>query len=104
MLSGVVSAATFLDALQTVFFELQEERRKKELDMITRDRFDLIDTDHNGFLSRGEFLEHVILKHHLLDREIVRHINSMYDQMDVNDDQQVCYAKIHHVTKKRGRF
>lgn len=89
MLSGIVSAANFVQNLQVVFFNIDAEQRFRAEAIDCEEMFAAMDFNSDGTLSQGEFIQYCLLKQRLVDPEILRRIVEVYDRIDSNDDNQL---------------
>mmetsp|Transcript_120286 Transcript_120286/g.347628 ORF Transcript_120286/g.347628 Transcript_120286/m.347628 type:complete len:273 (-) Transcript_120286:160-978(-) len=93
MLSGVMSTAKFVEAIQSSFLEpkvdedLSDERVSVEL-------LQKLGHDQSGHLSRGDFVSFILVKHGIVDREILDHVHKLYETMDADHDGQVTVEEV----------
>jgi hypothetical protein len=97
MLVGVVSTATFLSSLAAWLFESSKRKAFTKSDVIlsvTEQSFKQIDRDHDGNLSRGEYLAFTLTKYGLVTEELIEEIFKQYDDLDVRKNNKVSWEMI----------
>lgn len=85
MIIGTVVTATCLGSLSNLFFASSAEKKFNAKDTVAgidAEVFSLMDTDKNGYLTRGEFLAYTLVKYNLVDADLMKEINRQYDILD----------------------
>lgn len=97
MLVGVACTALFLDKLSHLFFAdemLERLQMADELMHMDYETFQEIDSDHNGYLTRGEFLSYSLIKYADVKPEVVRQVLAVFDAMEKSRDGKVTWDEI----------
>merc|ERR1711920_273508 len=69
---------------------------------IDRDLFESMDRDSNGYLSRGEYYEFVLVKYGLVTKEVMEVLRQKFDTFENHEADRVSWAEI--MTKRRLRM
>lgn len=96
MVLGTASTAATLGTVSKLLFESAKEMKIDTSDALNIDdaTFKRIDRNHDGVLSRGDFLAYTVVKHGLVQPELMDQINAIYDQLDPSHTNQVTMATI----------
>lgn len=106
MLLGVVITVTCLNALSLYFLEANSNTTFQAKDLvegIDEQTFEKIDRNHDGRLTRGEFLSYTLLKYGLVNEELLGEINNAFDKLDVGDTNAVTLAMIQERCRVRQK-
>jgi len=94
MLLGVTVTAYFIKALSDVLSQEDEKIEFEGARNINRAIFSLMDKDGNGHLSKDEYALYVLVKHDLVQKDILQEIYAKYDSMDVEGRGQLTYEML----------
>lgn len=94
MLVGVGFVAHWFSVLTKTFLEQEKKRVIQVQDHLSRDKFDKIDKDGNGSLSREEFLVYVLMKNGLVSHDDIDLINGHFERLDVGKQERVTWDDI----------
>lgn len=104
MIIGTVCTATCLGSWSTWFFTSTKEEDHKTKDMtqgIDAETFAKMDKDHNGSLTRGEFLAYTLVKYNLVSQELMDEVNHQFDLLDPKGTNAVTLDAITMMSQRR---
>merc|ERR1712048_1058761 len=81
MLLGVMAATRWIDALRHLFYETGLKLTLVNARSMDEGLFKEIDKNGNGELSRAEYLKYVLLKHDIVDSQLIAEIDNAYDDL-----------------------
>lgn len=82
MVGGVACTGFFVTSVQNLFFTVGEERRIQRITVheeLDRQTFEEMDTDSNGYLTRGEFRSYILLKHGIITKQDLDLMDEKFD-------------------------
>lgn len=79
MLIGVSMAAYFISLLSEALFGDPDPKINWKVDRAT---FDEVDRNGDGVLSRAEYYMYILVKHNIVDKEMVELLEKKFDKMD----------------------
>jgi len=97
MLLGVAIFGHGITTLSSLIYESQKSSRMMAADAvssISKDVFDKIDRDGNGYLDRSEFIAYTLLKYDVVSEELLEAVFKEYESLEGSKDRQVSYATI----------
>lgn len=97
MMLGVACTALFIDTCSKLFFDDQQYQRlimADELVNMDENTFKEIDTDGNGYLSRGEFVTYSLIKYADVDPQVVKTLMQIFDSMEKSGDNAVTWEEV----------
>jgi len=102
MLLGVVATGNFVDKISKVFHEDNHQvTHQLRIEGMTEETFKKIDTNHNGTLSRAEFFKYTLLQYGVVEEDMIKDIDALFDKLDVDKGEQISLEEIErsHVVK-----
>lgn len=107
MLIGTIVTGSFISSLSTYLFEARQTAEREaafsasDAADIDKQTFEKMDKNHDGNLSKGEFLAYTLVKYNLADEALVDEICSLYDRLDENKTNKVTLEMIEKSKRKR---
>mmetsp|Transcript_117292 Transcript_117292/g.230076 ORF Transcript_117292/g.230076 Transcript_117292/m.230076 type:complete len:387 (-) Transcript_117292:121-1281(-) len=89
MISGILSAARFVEAIQQAFF-IMEDRRTLNSGALAEH----LDAQGRDVINKVEFLSFVLVHNNLVDQETIDRIIGIYDKFDTDKDDVVTKQEI----------
>jgi len=94
MLSGIVSTAFFLEAMQNVLLKIEARQRFDDAEQMSEETFSAIDRDGNGVLTKAEFVNYSLVKHNLVDQETLDFLSGIFDSMVKSNQHGVSFEEV----------
>lgn len=105
MIFGVITTATWVGNMAELFFEsgAQGERSDDQI-QFSKEVFMSMDKKKQGFVTRAEFIEFLLLKYNLVDPYDLARVNSLFNDIDVSGDGKVDIEEVDrlHGVKEPG--
>mmetsp|Transcript_35747 Transcript_35747/g.83715 ORF Transcript_35747/g.83715 Transcript_35747/m.83715 type:complete len:362 (+) Transcript_35747:73-1158(+) len=97
MFVGVAATAIFTTTLSGYLFDSEQKQQfvmSDFLDAVTDEVFRKIDRNHDGHLSRGEFLSFTLMKYGGISEGLIEEINREFEATDTTGEGRVTYDMI----------
>jgi len=91
MIGGVACTGYFISALSSVIAGDSDDVELEDAGDINETLFKAMDQDGNGYLSRSEYCQYILVKHGLVDQQILNDINEKFLSMDPHGANQVTW-------------
>lgn len=101
-IGGVGACANFIRACTMFFLQVSHRRSYQLKERISQQLFQEMDVKQDGRLSRGEFLRYLLLKHELVDRQVLDDISRQYDLLDPGGTNSVSFDAIQAMYDEQG--
>lgn len=108
MILGVASMAHMIQEIASYLFKDEQENMWKETAASLDEVFDIVDQDGDGTISRNEFRWFVLLKHNLVNEDVLDSIDRTFDAMAVERGKSplasaITFDNLEIVKARRGR-
>lgn len=108
MILGVASMAHMIQEIASYLFKDEQEHMWKETADSLDEVFDIVDQDGDGTISRNEFRWFVLLKHNLVNEDVLDSIDRTFDAMAVERGKSplasaITFDNLEIVKARRGR-
>jgi len=93
MVSGIMSTAGFVEAMQQ-YFCLSETPNDLKSAAVCKEVFRMFDKEHRGSLNRHEFVSFVLVNQGIVDQGVLNDISRIYEAMDRDHDEVVTFEEV----------
>jgi len=101
MITGVGTAANFIDKISHLFF--QTEADEHGLSLASEQVLNEISKRGDGHMTRSDYLTYVLVTHDLVAKHIIDEVNSQFDKIDAQQKDCIPIDEISMVKRKKSR-
>jgi len=94
MFLGVVATGNFIDKISKVFHDDDRKVAQELQEGMSEETFKKIDIDNSGALSRSEFFKYTLLQYGVVEEDMIKEIDALFNKLDVNNNNQISLEEI----------